>query len=57
MKKVFIVRGGFLNPFEMQNYYPLAEKFDITAVSSKFPISDKIDIPLIKLWSPTDIRY
>ena len=55
MKKVFIVRGGFLNPFEMQNYYPLAEKFDITAVSSKFPISDKIDIPLIKLLSPTDL--
>lgn len=53
--KIFIVRGGFLNPFELQNYVPLKEKYDITAVSSKYPISDKIDLPLIKLWSPTDL--
>jgi len=53
--KIFIVRGAFLNPFELQNYSPLKEKFDITAISSKHPISDKIDLPLIKLWSPTDI--
>lgn len=55
MKKVFIIRGAFLNPFELQNYYPLSEKFDITAVASKFPISDKINLPLKKLWSPTDL--
>ncbi|KKT30846.1 MAG: hypothetical protein UW41_C0024G0012, partial [Candidatus Collierbacteria bacterium GW2011_GWC2_44_18] len=53
--KIFIVRGGFLNPFELQNYVPLKKKHDIQAVSSKYPISDKIDLPLIKLWSPTDI--
>lgn len=53
--KIFIIRGAFLNPFELQNYSPLKEKFDITAVSSKFPISDIIDLPLIKLWSPTDL--
>jgi len=55
MKKVIIVRGAFLNPFELQNYYPLAEKFDITAVSSKFPISEQVSLPLNKLWSPTDL--
>ena len=53
--KIFIVRGGFLNPFELQNYVSLKEKHDIKAISSKHPISDKIDLPLIKLWSPTDI--
>lgn len=53
--KIIIVRGAFLNPYELQNYYLLAEKFDITAISSKFPISSKIDLPLIKLWSPTDL--
>lgn len=55
MKKVFIVRGAFLNPFELQNYSPLKEKFDIKVLSSKHPISDRIDLPLIKLWSPTDL--
>lgn len=55
MKKIFIIRGAFLNPFELQNYSPLKEKFDITAISSKFPISNNIDLPLIKLWSPTDL--
>lgn len=44
-----------MNPFEMQNYSPLKEKFDIKAVSSYHPISDKIDLPLIKLSSPTDL--
>lgn len=53
--KIFIIRGAFLNPFELQNYSPLKEKFDIAAVSSKHPISDKIDLPLKKLWSPTDL--
>lgn len=52
---VYIIRGAFLNPFELQNYSPLKEFFDIKAISSKFPISVKIDIPLIKLWSPTDL--
>lgn len=52
---IYIVRGAFLNPFELQNYSPLNEEFDIKCVSSKFPISKDIDLPLIKLWSPTDI--
>lgn len=50
-----IIRGAFLNPFELQNYYPLADKFNIEVISSKHPISDKIKLPLKKLWSPTDI--
>ncbi len=53
--KIKIIRGAFLNPFELQNYYPLKEDFDIEVISSKHPISDKVDLPIKKLWSPSDI--
>lgn len=53
--KITIIRGSFLNPFELQNYYPLIVKHQITCVSSKFPINDRIKLPLQKLWSLTDI--
>ena len=53
--KISIVRGAFLNPFELQNLIPLKDNFDLTAFSSKKPISDKVEIKLIKLWSPSDI--
>lgn len=53
--KISIIRGAFLNPFEIQNYYPLSGRYKITCVSSKFPISSKIKFPLKKLWSPTDL--
>jgi glycosyltransferase involved in cell wall biosynthesis len=53
--KTSIVRGAFLNPFELRNYSPLKDKFAITAISSKHPISDKIDLPLKRLSSPTDL--
>lgn len=53
--KLSIVRGAFLNPFELQNYYPLKDKYNIRAISSKHPINENIDIPLAKLWSPTDL--
>lgn len=50
-----IIRGAFLNPFELQNYYPLREKHNIEVISSKNPISDKISLPLKKLLSPADL--
>lgn len=50
-----IIRGAFLNPFELQNYYPLKGKHNIEVISSKNPLSDKIDLPLKKLLSPTDL--
>ena len=53
--KIAVVRGAFLNPFELQNYYPLMKDFDITAISSMHPLNTNIDLPLIKLWSPTDL--
>jgi glycosyltransferase involved in cell wall biosynthesis len=53
--KISIVRGAFLNPFELQNYSSLRRSFEISVYSSKHPISSNIDLPLEKLWSPTDL--
>lgn len=50
-----IIRGAFLNPFELQNFCPLKDKFNIEVISSKKPLSDKISLPLKKLYSPTDL--
>ncbi len=55
MTKVSIVRGAFLNPFELQNYYPLKDKYDLRAISSMHPISEDIEIPLTKTYSLTDL--
>lgn len=53
--KISIVRGAFLNPFELQNIYPLKSRHDITAYSSLRPINPNINLPLVRLASPTDL--
>ena len=53
--RVSIVRGAFLNPFELQNYYPFRDKYDLRAISSMHPISEDIEIPLTKTYSLTDL--
>lgn len=53
--KIIIIRGAFLNPFELQNYYGLEGGNSVEVISSKRPISSKINLPLKKLWSPADI--
>jgi len=53
--KISIIRGAFANPAELQNFYPLKNQFNIQVITSKHPIIREIDLPLIKLWSPTDI--
>lgn len=53
--KIKIIRGAFLNPFELQNYYPIKSFHNIEVISSKFPISSNINFPIKKLYSPTDI--
>src|SRR3972149_11143965 len=53
--RVAIIRGAFLNPFELQNYYPLKNKYELRAVSSLHPISENIEIPLTKTFSFTDL--
>lgn len=53
--KIWVVRGAFLNPFELQNYYPLAKRHQIQAISSLRPINAQIKLSLIKLPSFTDL--
>lgn len=53
--KISIIRGAFLNPFELQNYYPLSQNHNVQAVSSLNPINSQIKLPLKKLLSLTDL--
>jgi glycosyltransferase involved in cell wall biosynthesis len=53
--KIAIVRGKFLNKYEMQFYEPLALQFDITAFGSLYPYHDQFAFPVVKLPSPMDL--
>jgi glycosyltransferase involved in cell wall biosynthesis len=53
--KVAIVRGKFLNRYEMQFFEPLVGQFDITAFGSQRPFHDTFVFPAEKLMSPMDI--
>ncbi len=53
--KVAIVRGKFLNKYEMQFYEPLTKEFDVTAFGSLTSYHDKFTFPVVKLPSPMDV--
>jgi glycosyltransferase involved in cell wall biosynthesis len=53
--KVAILRGKYLNRFEMQNYAPLRDEFELTAFASLFPIHENVGVPVKKLPSPMDL--
>ncbi len=53
--KIAIVRGKFLNQYEMQSFAPLAGKFKLTAFASLTPYHDRFKFPVIKLPSPMDL--
>lgn len=53
--KVAIVRGKFLNKYEMQFFEPLADRFDITAFGSLTSFHDQFAFPTVKLPSPMDL--
>lgn len=53
--KVAIVRGKYLNKYEMQFYEPLAKRYQITAFGSKTCYHDQLDFPVVKLASPMDL--
>jgi alpha-maltose-1-phosphate synthase len=57
MKKptVAIVRGKFLNKYEMQLYEPLMRSYTLTAFGSLTPFHDHFVFPVVKLPSPMDI--
>ena len=48
-KKIAIVRGKFLNKYEMQFFEPLTAHFDITAFGSLTPYHDQFAFPVVKL--------
>src|SRR3989338_2704061 len=53
--KIAIVRGKFLNTYEMQFFEPLVKDFDITAFGSLNPYHDRFAFPVVKLPSPMDL--
>lgn len=55
MKKVAIVRGAFLNRYEMQFFEPLVNRYDLTAFGSLHPYHDRFAFPVVKLASPMDL--
>lgn len=52
---IAIVRGKFLNQYEMQSFAPLVGKCDLTAFGSRRPFHDSFAFPIVKLPSPMDI--
>ncbi len=53
--KIAIIRGAFLNQYEMQFFEPLMRSFEITGFSSLKPIHDVYQFPVVKSWSPMDL--
>lgn len=53
--KIAIVRGKFLNKYEMQFYEPLTASFDITAFGSKTSFHNDFSFPVISLPCPMDL--
>ena len=52
--KVALVRGGYLNNFEGQNYVKLGKSIKVTAISSLSSIHKNFKFPVIKLLSLYD---
>lgn len=53
--KIAIVRGKFLNHYEMQIFESLAPRHEITAFGSLTPFHDRFVFPTVKLPSPMDL--
>lgn len=53
--KIAVIRGKYLNAYEMQFYEPLTAEFDITAFGSLLPFHSQFKFPVIKLPSPMDL--
>lgn len=53
--KIAVVRGKYLNKYEMQFYEPLAKKHQLVGFGSLHPFHDKFAFPVVKLPSPMDL--
>lgn len=54
-KNIAIVRGRFLNKYELQFYEPLVKKYNLLGIGSKTSFHEKFKFPVKKLFSPVDI--
>lgn len=54
MSSIYIIRGSHANEYELQNYTPLKEKYNISVITSHHPLT-RITLPIIPLYSPTDL--
>lgn len=54
MINVALVRGKYLNNFELQNYNLQDKDIAVTAISSLYPIDSAVSLPLIRLKSLAD---
>lgn len=52
---IAIIRGKYLNRFEMQNYEPIAAQAGLVGFSSLRPIHNQYNFPVKKLFSPMDL--
>lgn len=57
--KIALVRGWYLNPWEMMRYELLKEQFDITAIGTHCPLFDLsgIDLDIKKFHWPGELLY
>lgn len=55
--KVALVRGGYLNNFEGQNYSNLGKSVKLTAISSLKPLHSNFRFPVVKLPSLYDLAF
>lgn len=55
MPKVALVRGKYLNQYELQIYTPLTKKYHFTGFGSLTCYHDQFPFPVIKLPSPIDL--
>lgn len=53
--KIALVRGKFLNKFELQFYEPLVKKYAILGIGSLTCFHDRFSFPVIRLPSPMDL--
>ncbi len=53
--RVALVRGAFLNQYEMQSFAPLAKRYKLTAFGSLHPLHTRFPFPVVNLPSPMDV--
>lgn len=54
-KKIALVRGKFLNKYELQFYEPLISQYQLLGIGSKTCFHDRFSFPVVKLFSPVDL--